>query len=106
MPSAEMIAAAKAEGGSEGEAKSNAVVDQVVADALAGGGDGTDIDAVIDAIANQNGEAKGALEGLASQGHGGGSHWDTAGLGHFSGGHGPFTMEAIQLHHDAVQPAA
>ena len=35
MPSAEMIAAAKAEGGSDGEAKSNAVVEQAVADALA-----------------------------------------------------------------------
>ena len=106
MPSVEMLTAGKGEGVDKGEAKGNAVVEQVVADALAGGEGGKSIDALLDAITTRgHGGDKGANEALASHGQGDVSHWDTAGLAAFQT-HAQFTMESIQLHHDAVQPAA
>ena len=100
MPSAEMLA-----GGNDnavaGQAQGTAEVGRVLLDALAGGGRGPDIDAVIDAVSNQgHGRSEAALEALASHAGLDVSAWHMAGSGGFSGGHAG-AMEPM-LHHDAV----
>jgi hypothetical protein len=101
MPSPEMLAAAN-ENGVAGAAKSNGEVGRVLADALAGGEHGPNIDAVLDAMTNQGGHA---LEALASHGGGPVSGWDTAGFAGFPGHQQSITMDSMAIHPDAVQPA-
>ncbi|HZB68951.1 MAG TPA: hypothetical protein VE403_01170, partial [Sphingomicrobium sp.] len=85
----------------EAQAQGTAEVGRVLLDALAGGGNGPDLDAVIDAVANQGGgRSEAALEALASQAGLDVSAWHTAGFGGFSGAHGA-AMEPM-LHHDVV----
>jgi len=100
MPSAEMLAGGN-DNAVEGQAQGTAEVGRVLLDALAGGGRGPDIDAVIDAVANQGGgRSEAALEALASHAGLDVSAWHMAGSGGFSGGHAG-AMEPM-LHHDAV----
>ena len=105
MPAAEALIAASAKGGEEGS-QHNAVVGMVLVDALEGGGADGSVDALLDALpaANENG-GKAALEALASQPDAAVSAWD---MGHSGGlsANANFTMEALALHHDAVQPVA
>jgi hypothetical protein len=105
MPSAEMIKAAEASDDLEGEAKTTGEVDRVIADALEGGADNGNIDAVIDALANQDGGGNAAIEALASPVDADVSAWHTPGLGGFTGAKGSLTMETMELHPDAVQAA-
>jgi hypothetical protein len=79
----------------------------VLADALAGGGHGPNIDAVIDAVTNQGHPVKAGIEALASQGPAGVSGWDMSAFAGFQGPHSAIMMEHVMvLHPDAVQPAA
>jgi hypothetical protein len=109
MPSAQMLAAANGHehAALEGQAKSNGEVGRVLADALAGGGHGPNIDAVIDAVANHGGGgAHAALEAIASQGGAAVPAWHAAGFGGFPGGHALPTMETMVIHPDAPPHAA
>lgn len=104
MPSAQMLAEANAGGDAlDGQAHGTAEVGRVLADALAGG-NGSDIDAVIDAVTNQTPGGLAALEALATAGSAGVSAWHMAGFGGFPGGPGAATVEPM-LHHDAVAAA-
>jgi hypothetical protein len=104
LPSAEMLAAAN-ENAVDSEAKGTGEVGRALADALAGGG-GPDIDALLDAVANQGAGANAAIEALASHGAGAVSGWDMAAFAGFPGGHSAIVMETLVLHHDAVPTAA
>jgi hypothetical protein len=106
MPSAEMLQAANSNEGVAGQAKSNGEVGRVLADALDGGAGGANIDAVIQAVANQGGGGQASIEALATPGAGGGSAWDTPALVGFTGAHSALTMDAMVAHPDAVQTAA
>jgi hypothetical protein len=102
MPDAAMLQALDA---LEGEAKHSGEVSRVIAEAIDGGGAGPDLTSVIDALTNQGGGG-GAPEGLASVPEALVSAWDTAAFAGFHYANQAFTMDAMQLHHDAVQPAA
>jgi hypothetical protein len=104
MPSAEMLAAAHGTG--DGEAAVTTDVAAAVADAL-DGGKGADLDAVIESVANGGAEpAQNAGEALASVGGPGVSAWDMGSVAAFHAGPGEGTVEAMQLHPDAVPTAA
>ncbi|HEU5286093.1 MAG TPA: hypothetical protein VFU20_06240, partial [Sphingomicrobium sp.] len=103
MPSAEMLASANGNA-LDAQAQGTAEVGRVLIDALAGGG-GPDIDAVLDAAANQVPGGNAALDALASHGAAAVSGWDTAGFAGFPGGHSSVTVDPM-LHHDAVVAAA
>jgi hypothetical protein len=103
MPSAEMLAAANT---IEGEAKSTGEVSRVLADALSGGGAST-IDAILDGLPNSgSGGGSGIADVIASESAGGVPGWDTAGFAGFSASQNPLMLDAMQFHHDAVQPVA
>jgi hypothetical protein len=82
------------------------VVEQIVADALHGGGSGPDINALLNALPGAGLGAEAGLNGLATQagenvpigdmGHGGVFTFDVAAI---------ITTEVMTLHTDAVQPA-
>jgi hypothetical protein len=82
-------------------------VEQIIADALNGGGSGPSIDALLSALPGQGLGDNAGLNGLATQignnvpngdmGHGGVFTFDAATI---------ITSEAMVLHHDAVQPVA
>jgi Ca2+-binding RTX toxin-like protein len=102
MPSAaELMAAAPGGGAGEGGAQHNAVIGQVLADALHGGSGGS-LDALINSLPG-NGES--ALSVLASHGGGDVSNADTGVFAAFTAGHFGFTIEHM-VHQDAVQPHA
>jgi hypothetical protein len=101
MPSAADLAG-HAAGGGEGAAH-NAVVGQVLADALQGGSGGS-LDALINALPGNGGSA---LSVLASHDAGGVSNADMGGLASFSAMHLGFMMgHGMMVHQDAVQPHA
>jgi hypothetical protein len=88
-------------------AQTTGAVEQILADALQGGGSAPNIDALLDGLPGGGiGEIAG-LHQLASRagehvpawdmGHGGGFTFDVASI---------ITSEAMVLHHDAVQPVA
>jgi hypothetical protein len=89
------------------EVQHNAVVEQIVADALHGGGNGPDINALLNALPGAGLGAEAGLHGLATpvmegvsngdMGHAGVFTFDVASI---------ITSEAMVLHHDAVQPVA
>jgi hypothetical protein len=107
MPSAEMLVGNDGELAVEGVAQSNGEVGRVLLDALAGGGDGLNIDAVLDAVANQGGGGGNAgLETIASLGGGDVSPWHMADYAGYAAGHSTITMDSMALHPDAVQTAA
>ena len=108
MPSVEMLAAANANGHAlEGQAQSTGEVGRVLFDALAGGGHGPNLDAVIDAVANQaHGGGQAAIDALASYGPAAVSGWDMANIAVFTGAHAAFTTEHMALHMDAAPAAA
>ncbi|HEX6603527.1 MAG TPA: cadherin-like domain-containing protein, partial [Sphingomicrobium sp.] len=103
MPSAaELMAAAPSGGGSDGGgAQHNAVIGQVLADALHGGSGGS-LDALINSLPG-NGDS--ALSALASHGGGDVSNADTGVFAAFTAGHFGFTIEHM-VHQDAIQPHA
>jgi VCBS repeat-containing protein len=105
MPSAEMLAAANLNI-AEGLANSNAEVGRVLADALAGGAQGSNIDAVIDAVAGAGGGAHAALEAIASHGGAAVPAWHMADMAGFMGGHSMPTMEIMVIHPDTAPQAA
>jgi len=105
MPSAEALIAASLKGGESEGSKENAVVGKVLLDALEGGGTEQSVDALLEALpAPANGE-NAAAEALASQPVAAVPAWDTGHIGQFTNA-ANFTMEAMALHHDAVQPVA
>jgi hypothetical protein len=85
-----------------GPAQSNAVVAQVLADALHGGGGGT-IDALINSLPGHGGGS--AADALASHNAGGVSNGDTGVFAAFSGAHMALTMESMVVHQDAAPHA-
>jgi hypothetical protein len=105
MPSAQALTAATSQdNGSEGT-QSNAVVGKVLVDALHGGGAEHSIDALLAALPGHGNGENAAADALASQPVGAVPAWDTGHLGGFTAATN-FTMEAVALHHDAVQPVA
>jgi hypothetical protein len=82
-------------------------VEQIVADALHGGGAGPDINALLNALPDSGLGGQAGLHGLATalsqgvsngdMGHAGVFTFDVASI---------ITSEAMVLHHDAVQPVA
>ena len=112
MPSAAMLAAINAAANSndhsvEGQAKHTGDVQRVLVDALAGGGHGPNIDAVIDAVANQGHGGQAAIAALASHGGAAVSGWDMGNSAGFTADHAALTMEHVMaLHASAVPPAA
>jgi hypothetical protein len=107
MPSAEMLAAA-GEASLDGDKAATGEVARVLADALAGGGDGPNIDALLDA-ATAHGPAVSAeagLEAIAAHLAAAVPAWDMGAFGGFTAGHPSFTMEAMMAHPDAVPQSA
>ena len=93
MPSAGMLVAAA---NAAGPVQHNAVVEQVLADALSGGGQGPDVDSLLGSLSvNESGKPHGLgmLHGPADLGH----------LGAIAPQH--FAMVDMAVHHDAP-PAA
>jgi hypothetical protein len=88
-------------------AQGTGTVGQIIADALHGGGNGPDINAMLNALPGAGLGENAGLQGLATQlghdvpngdtGHGGVFTFDVATI---------ITTEAMVLHHDAVQPVA
>ena len=108
MPSVAMLEAAHANNNAvDTHAQTTGEVGRVLFDALAGGGHGPNIDAVIDAVANQaHAGAQVAIDALASHGAAAVSGWDMASIAGLTGGHAAFTMEHMALHMDAAPAAA
>jgi hypothetical protein len=108
MPSAEMLVAANANAILlDGQGQNTAEVSRVLFDALAGGGPGPNLDAVIDAVANQvHGGAQTVIDALASHGPAAVSGWDMASIADFTAVHAAFTMEHMMLHIDAATAVA
>ncbi len=105
MPSLEALESLGGNGHGNGESH-NAVVGRVIAEALAGGAGGGDIDALLANLGGGNG-GNAALDALASQSGGAVPVWD---MGHSGGFQSDVIVklvaEAMTLHHDAVQPAS
>jgi hypothetical protein len=103
MPSADSLMPAQA--GINAEA--TGTVEQIIADALNGGGSAPSIDALLSALPGQGLGEDAGLNGLATRigdnvpngdmGHSGVFTFDVANI---------ITSEAMVLHHDAVQPVA
>jgi hypothetical protein len=106
MPSAEMFVLGSDGHGVVGAPQSNGEVGRVLMDALAGGGGGPNIDAVLDAVANGAGGGNAALEAIASLGGGDVSPWHMADFAGYSAIHSAIMMETMALHPDAIQTAA
>ena len=104
MPSAEALIAAILEGATAGGPE-DAIVGKVLVDALEAGGAGASVDALLEALPAQGSGANSSVEALASQPDAAGPAWD---MGHSGGwsANANFTVEAMALHHDAVQPVA
>ncbi|MEA1072707.1 DUF5801 repeats-in-toxin domain-containing protein [Sphingomonas sp. LY160] len=100
MPSAEALASA----GLAPESKVSGLVEKILADALAGNEHGQTVDALIDAAVGDAGQ--GAGHALASPMVEHVPAWDMgAGEAGAPIADMMFKMDAMQLHHDAVQPA-
>jgi hypothetical protein len=103
MPAAAALVPAEAGVNAQG----HGVIEQIVAEALHGGGAGPNIDAILNALPAQGLGDNGGLHDLATQlghgvpngdmGHGGVFTFDAASI---------ITTEAMVLHHDAIQPVA
>ena len=90
-----------------GSAQSASSVEQIVAEALHGGGNGPDINALLNALPGQAGGADAAPQIMASLGNGPVPSWDTGHGGAFTfAATDAITSEALVLHHDAIQPIA
>ncbi|HMI40913.1 MAG TPA: DUF5801 repeats-in-toxin domain-containing protein, partial [Sphingomicrobium sp.] len=105
MPSAEALTGAAAQHGESEGAQASAVVGKVLVDALHGGGAEQSIDALLATLPGHGNAENAAADALASQPVGAVPTWDTGHLAAFTA-HANFTMEAVALHHDAVQPVA
>jgi hypothetical protein len=89
------------------DAANNGAIGQILSDALQGGGSAPSIDALLSALPGAGLGEDAGLHGLASpvtdnvpawdMGHAGGFTFDAASI---------MTVEAMVLHHDAVQPVA
>jgi hypothetical protein len=84
------------------------VIEQILADALQGGGSGPDINALLNALPGGSGLGEIAgLHGLATPVMDGVQGWDTGHGGVFTfDAASIITSEAMVLHHDAVQPVS
>ena len=103
MPSLDALVAM----GGSGNAQSAASVQQIVAEALHGGGSGPDINALLNALPGPAGGADAATQIMASLGNGPVPSWDTGHGGAFTfAATNAITNEALVLHHDAIQPIA
>jgi hypothetical protein len=105
MPSAEALIAAKLEDGATAGSPDDAIIGKVLIDALEAGGADANVDALLEALPAQESGANAALETLASPPDAAGPAWDAGHSGGWSA-NANFTMEAMTLHHDAVQPVA
>ena len=90
-----------------GSAQSASSVQQIVVEALHGGGSGLDINALLNAQPGPAGGADAAPQIMASLGNGSVPSWDTGHGGAFTfAATDAITSEALVLHHDAIQPIA
>ena len=105
MPSAEALIAAKLERAPSEESQDSAIVGKVLVDALEGGEAEASLDALLEALPAQGLGENAAVEALASQPDGAASAWDMGNSGGLPA-NANFTLEAMTLHHDAVQPVA
>jgi len=101
IPSLEALVASYAQNG--GATELSGVVADVLSDALAGGGEGLNIDSLLDGLPGLGGTG---MDALASHGMTGVSAWDMGAFGGFTGIHQAFTMETLALHQDGVMPQA
>ena len=101
IPSLEALVASFAQNG--GATQLSGVVADVLADALAGGGGGLNIDSLLNGLP---GLGETGMAALASHGMTDVSAWDMGAFGGFTGIHQAFTMETLVLHQDTVMPQA
>jgi hypothetical protein len=88
-------------------AQSSVTVDTIVAEALHGGGSGPDINALLNALPTQGNAGNAGTEIMASLGTVAVPSWDTGhGAAFTFAATNAITMEAMVLHHDAIQPVA
>ncbi|MEO8547483.1 MAG: VCBS domain-containing protein, partial [Sphingomicrobium sp.] len=84
--------------------QSNEVVSKVLADALHGGGDGHDLDALLNALSGHDGSAANpALDALSSHASAAAAAWGAADFGGFGGQALAFHEAIMVVHPDAVQ---
>jgi hypothetical protein len=98
MPDAGLLIAAAEAQNASGEPRQSDVVGKVLADALNGGGDGPDLDAVLNAL---QGGGK-PLDGVTSPIHGAVSNGDTAEIAGFTAPATMPTMDEMAVHQDAA----
>jgi hypothetical protein len=103
MPSAAQLAAAH---GGAVAGQHNPALGQVLAEALHGGGNSSTIDHVLSSLPSHTGGGNPALEALASHNGAGVPMLDSHAFAGFTAGHAAFSMEAVMVHVDAVQPHA
>jgi len=99
MPAAHVLAEAFGNG-AEASGQHTQELGRILADALAGGGNGPSLDAVIDAAGGKAHGAPNALEGLAIPPGADVPAWDMSGIGGFTASHA-MSMEAMLAHPDA-----
>ena len=88
-------------------AQSTKSVELLVSEALQGGGNGLDINALLNALPGPAGGTDLAPQIMASLGNGFVPSWDTGHGGGFTfAATNAITTEALVLHHDAIQPIA
>ena len=104
MPSAEMLAGF-ANASASGPAQHNAVVGQVLVEALDGGaGQGQSIDALLNALPGHAGGQPG-LAAFATHAGAAVSNADIASFAGFTAAHTAFTMDHMVVHQDAAPHA-
>jgi hypothetical protein len=99
MPAAETLTGAKDASLVVQDAVSADEVAGVLADALAGGGNGPNLDALLDAA---TGHGAGSADALVVNWAAAVSHWDMGNFGGFTAGHTAATMDVMTIHPDAA----
>ena len=99
MPAAETLVGAKDAGHAVQDAASTGEVARVLADALAGGGNGPSLDAMLDAATGH--DAVGSADMLVANWAAAVSHWDMGAFGGFTASHSAVTMDVMTIHPDA-----
>jgi T1SS-143 domain-containing protein len=107
MPDAALLAAAHAHAGVAGQAQSvnaqhNEVVGQVLADALHGGGNGPNVDALVNSLPQTADHGQAAADALASHAGAAVPNGDMGVFAGFTGAGGLHMMHQMAVHADAV----
>jgi len=103
MPAAEQLVAKEGGVVAGDNVQHNAVVGQVLADAL-NGGDSPHIEAALNAVTGGDHSAQAANDALASHGGQGVSNGDMPDLAAFIAAHGVGMVAPMEMHHDAPAP--